>query len=154
MREIKFRAKRIDMDRWIYGQYFTTPLTDENSGTTPDKGWYFLTGEPRHCIVQNMVAFVIDPRTLGQFTGLKDKNGKEIYEGDIVDLDGFDSHGDFGEYKVEFKGTFKVEWRDDLAGFDLCKINANVDGWCLMEDSRHDLTIIGNIHSNPELLNG
>lgn len=78
MRQIKFRGKRIDTKEWVYGHYFTTPLTDENSGTDSSKGWFFLTGETRHCIGQNGVAFVVIPETVGEAVGLKDENGKEI----------------------------------------------------------------------------
>jgi uncharacterized phage protein (TIGR01671 family) len=87
-----------------------------------------------------------------QYTGLTDRNGKEIYDGDIVKLDDYDTHGDFGEYRIDFSGVFKVIWRDDLASFDLDKIEANVDGWHLSEDSKGSLEVIGNIYDNPELV--
>ena len=44
MREIKYRAKRNDNGEWVYGDYFNYTLTDEDSGTLPDAGWFFLTG--------------------------------------------------------------------------------------------------------------
>lgn len=133
MREIKFRAKRIDMDRWIYGQYFITPLTDENSGTTPDAGWCFLSGEKRHCIVQDSVCFIIDLNTLGQYTGLKDKNGKEIYENDI-----FKAPHDFGPGGFDERQAV-VRWHE-LQGYQW-------NYWLLDQ-----LEVVGNIYENPELM--
>jgi uncharacterized phage protein (TIGR01671 family) len=136
MREIKFRAKRIDMDRWIYGQYFTTPLTDENSGTTPDKGWFFLTGETRHCIVQNMVAFVIDLKTLGQYTGLKDINSKEIFDDDIVEN--------------EEGKRFRVRWGINSNGFiaQTRDVHSNVySSYHLIPKTKW----VGTFHENPEM---
>ena len=75
MEEVKFKAKRIDNADWVSGHYFTSPLTDENSGTTPDKGWFFLTGEKRHCIEQNHVVFVVDPDTIKRDYGI-DEEGR------------------------------------------------------------------------------
>lgn len=133
-REIKFRAKRIDNGQWVYGQYFKTPLTDENSGTSSEVGWFFLYGEPRHCIVQDGVSFVIDVETLCQYTGLKDKNGKnEVFEGDIVDIND-------AIYEVKF----------DCGGFMAGKMFLD-DYWNLYG---YMFKVIGNIHQNPELLEG
>lgn len=69
---IRYRAKRIDSDRfgmdmWVTGHYFTTPLTDENSGAPAEAGWFFLSGadQPtRYLIVDCGTAFTVDPDTL------------------------------------------------------------------------------------------
>ena len=62
-----FRGQRIDNDEWVYGHYFIAPLTDENSGTDPECGWYFLSGEKRHCIsTEHGVVYVVVAETVEQ----------------------------------------------------------------------------------------
>lgn len=121
MRETKFRGKRADTGEWVYGNYFVSPLTDENSGTPPSSGWFFLSGDSKHCIEQNHVVFVIDPETLGEFTGILDQTHKEIYEGDFILAD---DHGEYFPEKYietadEFVpiGIYMVVWDYNTAGW-------------------------------------
>ncbi|MCF8566886.1 YopX family protein [Alicyclobacillus tolerans] len=156
MREIKFRGKRIDYERWpknpelhwVYGHYFVAPLTDENSGMPAKSGWSFLGGaEQMHCIEQDGVSFVVDPKTLGQYAGLSDKNGVEIYEDDALGL-----YGEFDEGRLMYAksrvifvdGCFTIG--DDTNYTDLIPISQ----W--LEDGGSAVEVLGNVHENPELL--
>lgn len=81
--------------------------------------------------------YILDPDTVGQFTGLRDSNGAEIYEGDILDLNEM--------------GRVEVIFEDGMFG-------ANADGYGILP-LRSTLfgeggVVIGNIHDNPELLEG
>jgi uncharacterized phage protein (TIGR01671 family) len=77
--------------------------------------------------------------TLMQFTGLKDKNGKEIYEGDIILLHPTDKHG------------VKVSWDEDIAGFGF-KGQAMATHLNSPKLSAENYTVIGNIYENPDML--
>jgi uncharacterized phage protein (TIGR01671 family) len=123
-RTIKFRGKRIDNGQWVYGfladSYY---INDVNS--------------------VDLSSIEIDPETVGQFTGLLDRNGNEIYEGDIMQVNYIMATG------RHFIGlSYEVRW---------CIQDGSWTAWNGCSDfalpKPRQILIKGNIHDNPELLN-
>ena len=133
MREILFRGKRKDNDKWAYGFY---ALFASNKGLKHG----IHTGAENGCVIP----YEVDPETVGQFTGLTDKNGKKIFEGDIVKGDLGLGYGD-NENHIAY-----IEYQEDGMSFCLVEILEEDFGKCA--EISDDLEVIGNIHDNPELL--
>ena len=127
-REIKFRGKEINTGEWVYGFYTQGSWIDPNTGKET----------VRHIIHADFLYDVVQD-TIGQFTGLKDKNGKEIYEGDILEV----NYVDEASYlEVRFvRGVFAFLWDGDLNDEFPC--NAPTHEWAM---------VVGNIHDNPEMI--
>lgn len=137
MREIEFRGKDIETGEWVFGDLHT--LCDKPHVHT-DKSKFPYAGKR---------SFVI-PETIGQFTGLLDKNGKKIYEGDIVRHPYVDPiFRDFVESKDGDGVTSEVVFHD---GAFVVKYDEN-DFIYLDAFTRHGYSeVIGNIHDNSELV--
>lgn len=126
--EIAFRAKPLGINNFVYG-YFCKDFEEKAYITTLD----------------GVDTYTIDVKTLGKFTGLKDKNGVEIYFDDIIKFKGnytesskcgyFVGRVDFDGFKIVLKSG-ELEWdaREETEGFD------------------YTSEVIGNIHQNPELI--
>lgn len=146
MREILFRGKRLGDGEWVDGSLFIDDKKDKHE---------ILVG-----YVNYRVGWEVDPNTVGQFTGLTDKNGKKIFEGDIIKSDNGKQSAisivKFGEYYPEM--FYKM--------LDMCcpgKRHLLANGFYAQSIDKHEemilfqspcCEIIGNIYDNRELLRG
>lgn len=158
MRTIKFRAKCLDGSGWVSGDlhlHTCTPHIHPHEGP--------LTNRERKLII---------PATIGQFTGLHDKNGKEVYEGDVLVICEYENMlkgvvCEAGEYELftldELKGELRQQYKS-VIHYEDCTLFASEQDGCdiylasLAGDMRKsypifEYEVIGNIHDNPELLN-
>ena len=136
MREILFRGKT-KWREWIYGDLITRGIDFDDA------------------IKQHHTREVWDiiPETVGQFTGLTDKNGKKIFEGDIVEL--YDKNSNvrwkavvvFGNPYGEYSWGWNLKYISKNP-----RINTDILCWVEMEETGAFCETIGNIHDNPELL--
>ena len=154
MREIKFRGKRLDNGEWVYGYYYRRRTWNDKEG----QEHYILT-------VGKDITYEVDTETVGEYTGLKDKNGKEIYKGDKIGLpyvnpmgdidDKYDpntvypvvyKHGCFGFERVNFQPL--LSWLKEEKGEYVCNFGNKI-----VVTNYFYGEVIGNIYDNPELLN-
>lgn len=134
MRKILFRGKRLDNGDWVEGYLYEhepplVGIVSEKDEPEASKWFIARTGFADWNIPRPVELVEVDPSTVGQYTGLNDKNGNRIFEGDILSI-----------------------WNDrnDVVVFE--------DGAFIMEDTEIPMRfaikfeVIGNVHDNPELL--
>lgn len=142
MRNILFRAKRTDNGDWIEGyvmMHYNRPFIytgeiENKEESYIGHGLYESTDDP--------VCYEVDPYTVGEWTGLYDKNGKKIFEGDVV----------------RFKRTDALGWTRERTGKVLCYnklpifyiLSTTGDAWDLY--ICEDIEVIGNIYDNSDLM--
>lgn len=146
MREILFRGKQVGDGEWIEGYVFPQVI---DGGYAP----LCITTEPICANDYSEILgdwAIVDSSTVGQYTGLTDKNGKKIFEGDIIHL----------EYsQVFFGGVYFGEYTAAVSYKEGCFITDGTNNGDEIETplsgfDNNEVEIIGNIHDNPELLGG
>ena len=134
MREILFRGKRTDNGEWAEGYYIHRPTAVCIGESNPSCIWV-----PAVDPDDNTKIFEVFPETVGQFTGLTDKTGRKIFEGDIVERGGriwlVEYSNKYGHFMMTTYTEKGISWS---RSFDLIPPD-----WC---------EVIGNIYDNPELL--
>lgn len=154
MREYKFRGKEIDTGKWVYGGLFKEPAPPQCFEKTLEDKYWIVYPNPRYMpdwnLPYEMVRTDVDKETIGQYTELKDENGKEIYEGDIIEFSYDMFVGNFDTFvakgKVVFEeGAFYVEVFEN-------ERTTKDEAYLLYSINLDTIEVIGNIYDNPELL--
>lgn len=152
MREILFRGRRIDNGEWVEGSL----CCEAKSPLRINGEWvqcpHISVYDPHHHVpgFGNLGAprfYAVDPSTVGQYTGLKDRNGVWIFEGDVVRCNDARGYIRFGTYASAYSSRethvgFYIEWIvDTMLRIDLAY-------WV----DKGKIEVIGNVHDNPELM--
>ena len=136
MREIVFRAKRKDNGEWVYGSLLIQAGERINKDElTPAE--YRILG----CRGEN---HLVDPKTVGEYTGLTGGKGTKIFEGDIV------KHIQEYEISDKVESIAVIKWNEAYTCWSIEYTNGRITAFLGME--YHRIEVIGNIHDNPELL--
>ena len=137
MREILFRGKRVGCNKWVEGYYVKPTRHWHEHGIHDD--WIINSAFQNGGVFNVMGRYAVIKETVGQYTGLTDKNGKKIFEGDIVDvvtgIQGYKSTYHIATQKVRYESGSGMAVFLPFDNSDMVEVE-----------------VIGNIYDNPELL--
>lgn len=143
MRDLKFRGKSLYNEEWVYGDsIYGVGMQYSNSYTLLNQQCL-----PTDC--DSLDRYKVDSSTVSQFTGLTDRHGKEIYEGDIITVNGRYPHVILWD-KMSW-AIMPCELYNDKHFWVMNLQHPGNDWW---EEFSDEMEVIGNIHDNPELLKG
>lgn len=142
MREILFRGKRTDNGEWVYGDFVR--------GCDELYAYIVEFGNKELC--RNYVN--TDPETVGQYTGLKDKNGTKIFEGDIVKCVDANNGGAFTAIVSFGNPNREYNWGFQLVKMGGDNLNTDILLWVDMEESGAYIEVISNVYDAAKIIGG
>ena len=152
MREIKFRGKRVDNSEWVFGDIVRWRNEEGYVNIIDERFGCCIDHEGNLILIEAPFVVRVIPETVGQYTGMIDRNSKEVYEGDIITVLQTDEELFIRLHEVKFLngrwayqklyGDYEIEGLGDLFSF--------MPTVCINKG----LMVIGNIHENPDLLGG
>ena len=153
MREILFRGKCFYNGKWAEGF-----IVASRENTYPN-GFEMITVDGINydeldSYIPHFTSYAVDPSTICQYTGLKDKNGKKIFEGDIVRLTDKYNEMEWTAVVVFGNPNGDYNWGWQLNAIEEFDGNKDILLWVDMEELGAYCEIIGSIHDNPELIGG
>ena len=138
MREIKFRGKRVDNGEWVYG------------GFMKNINGFYITNTDKFHLRKTYKNYLVIQETIGQFTGLYDKDKKPIYDGDIIDI--HQTINGYNQFVIEYKDYgFSTKYYNQKENKAIRWYEYDLDELFDVNESEKEIEVIGNIYDNKSL---
>lgn len=149
MREILFRGKRIDNGEWVEGYYYKAKYC-----RTDDELCDYITVPHPKEYNEPSSHYIVNAETVGQYTGLKDKNGTKIFEGDIVKCVDANNGGSFIAIVSFGNPNHEYNWGFQLVRIGGDDLNTHILLWVDMEEDGAHIEVISNIYDAAKTIGG